>query len=63
MVLKEPNGVMIEHSLFFKFKVSNNQAEYEALIVKLTLAKNMGVSEVHCKTNSLLVVDQVKGTF
>ncbi|MCI65951.1 gag-pol polyprotein, partial [Trifolium medium] len=32
VVLEGPDGVLIEHSLCFSFKASNNQAEYEALI-------------------------------
>ncbi|XP_068474819.1 uncharacterized protein [Phaseolus vulgaris] len=32
VILEGPNGVLIEQSLRFAFKASNNQAEYEALI-------------------------------
>jgi hypothetical protein len=32
VVLEGPDGMMIEQSLRFAFKASNNQAEYEALI-------------------------------
>ncbi|MCI57074.1 gag-pol polyprotein, partial [Trifolium medium] len=32
VVLEGPDGVLIEQSLRFAFKASNNQAEYEALI-------------------------------
>lgn len=40
-MLERPNGIKIEHSLIFKFKVSNNPAEYEALIASLTLIKGI----------------------
>ena len=33
IILEGPNGVLIEQALRFTFKASNNQAEYEALIV------------------------------
>lgn len=39
IVLEGPNNTLIEHSLAFKFKVSNHHIEYEALIGGLTLAK------------------------
>ena len=42
VILEGPNGVLIEQSLRFAFKASNNQAEYEALIVGILLAKEMG---------------------
>ncbi|XP_072052252.1 uncharacterized protein [Arachis hypogaea] len=35
VLLKSSEGVVIEHSLRFSFKASNNQAEYEALIAGL----------------------------
>lgn len=41
IVLEGPNGFLLEHALVFKFKVSNNQAEYEALVAGLELAKDM----------------------
>ncbi|XP_068504039.1 uncharacterized protein [Phaseolus vulgaris] len=42
VILEGPNGVLIEQSLRFAFKESNNQAEYEALITGILLAKEMG---------------------
>jgi hypothetical protein len=39
VVLEGPDGVMIEQSLRFAFRASNNQAEYEALIAGMKLAK------------------------
>ena len=37
-----PNGLLIEQALRFAFKASNNQAEYEALIAGMLLAKEDG---------------------
>ena len=42
MILEGPNGLLIEQALRFAFKASNNQAEYEALIAGMLLAKEMG---------------------
>jgi len=42
VILEGPNGVLIEQSLRFAFKANNNQAEYEALIAGILLAKEMG---------------------
>ncbi|XP_014523638.1 uncharacterized protein LOC106779933 [Vigna radiata var. radiata] len=63
VVLEGPNGFLIEHSLIFKFKTSNNQAEYEALLAGLQLAKDMGARRVICRTDSQLVVGQMNGDF
>ncbi|XP_047181369.1 uncharacterized protein LOC124847835 [Vigna umbellata] len=52
VVVKGPNEFLLEHSLVFKFKTSNNQAKYEALVAELELAKDMGVRWVTCRTDS-----------
>ncbi|KAM2550056.1 hypothetical protein TB1_014347 [Malus domestica] len=44
LVLTTPDKVAIEYALRFKFKASNNEAEYEALIAGLRLAKHLGVT-------------------
>ncbi|XP_068497658.1 uncharacterized protein [Phaseolus vulgaris] len=63
IILEGPNGLLIEQALWFTFKVSNNQAEYEALIVGMLLAKEMGVKGLLAKSDSLLVTGQVTGEY
>ncbi|XP_027936199.1 uncharacterized protein LOC114191222 [Vigna unguiculata] len=63
IVIEGPGGFTVEHSLQFKFKASNNQAEYEALIVRLRLAKDLGAMRLKCNTDSKLVVGQVQGEY
>jgi len=63
VILEGPNGVLIEQSLRFAFKASNNQAEYEALIAGILLAKEMGAKVLMAKSDSLLVTGQVTGEF
>ena len=63
VILEGPNGVLIEQSLRFAFKASNNQAEYEALIAGMLLAREMGARSLVAKSDSLLVTGQVTGEF
>jgi len=63
VILEGPNGVLIEQSLRFAFKASNNQAEYGALIARILLAKEMGARVLMAKSDSLLVTGQVTGEF
>lgn len=63
VVLEGPNGVVLEQSLCFDFKVSNNQAEYEALIVGLRLAIDLGVEPVVAKSDSQLLTNQFSGDY
>jgi len=63
VILEGPNGVLIEQSLRFAFKASNNQVEYEALIAGMLLAREMGTRNLLAKSDSLLVTGQVTGEF
>jgi len=55
IVLEGPNGVLIEQALGFAFKASNNQAEYEALIAGMLLAKEMGAQSLVVKSDSQFI--------
>lgn len=63
IVLEGPEGILIEQSLRFEFKASNNQAEYEALILGMRLAKEMGATTLQARSDSQLVTGQVSGNF
>ena len=54
---------MAEYALRFSFKTSNNQAEYEALIVGLRIAKDLKVDKLRAHSDSQLVVGQTRGEF
>ncbi|XP_020202767.1 uncharacterized protein LOC109788450 [Cajanus cajan] len=63
IILEGPGKVVIEQSLRFGFKTSNNQAEYEALLAGLRLASDLGVGRIKCWSDSQVVTGQVNGTF
>ncbi|XP_068461593.1 uncharacterized protein [Phaseolus vulgaris] len=63
VILEGPNGLLIEQALRFAFKASNNQAEYEAVIAGMLLAKEMGAQSLLAKSDSLLVTGQVTGEY
>ncbi|XP_073109503.1 uncharacterized protein [Elaeis guineensis] len=50
--------MVIEYALQFDFKASNNQAEYEALIARLKIAKDLSVKRLWVFIDSQLVVKQ-----
>ena len=47
----------------FGFRASNNEAEYEAFIARLKLAKDVGAEKNEIFFNSILVVQQLKGEY
>lgn len=63
IVLEGPGELILEQSLCFRFQNNNNQAEYEAIISGLKLAKEVGVSHLMVKTDSQLIASQTKGDF
>ncbi|XP_068503717.1 uncharacterized protein [Phaseolus vulgaris] len=63
VILEGPHGLLIEQTLRFAFKAKNNQAEYEALITGMLLAKEMGAQRLLAKSDSLLVTSQVTGEY
>ncbi|XP_016192246.1 uncharacterized protein LOC107633126 [Arachis ipaensis] len=59
VILESPEGVIYEQSTKFKFPVSNNQAEYEALLGGLTLAREVGATKLELCSDSEVVTSQV----
>lgn len=56
LVLESPHGTKTLYAFKFCLKTSNNEAEYEALIAILKLAKNIGVEQFRALSNSMLVI-------
>ena len=52
IIIITPEGMGLEHSFRLGFKTSNNEAEYEALIVGLKTALNLGTQDVEVYSNS-----------
>ncbi|GAV76909.1 RVT_3 domain-containing protein [Cephalotus follicularis] len=63
LVLTSPDGWTLEYALRFGFKATNNEAEYEALISGLTIAKHLEVQKLEASTDSRLVVGLVSGEY
>jgi ribonuclease HI len=54
-----PRGKQLKHVFRILFKVSNNEAEYEALLHGLCLTISLGIKRLLIYVDSLLVVQQV----
>ncbi|XP_072060143.1 uncharacterized protein [Arachis hypogaea] len=63
IILENPAGVIYEQSIKFEFPVSNNQAEYEAFLGGLTLAREVGATRLEVSSNSQVVISQVNGSY
>ena len=56
-----PERITIEKSLRLGFSATNNEAEYETLLVGMTMIQKMGGKAMEVFSNSRLVVGQVQG--
>ncbi|KAL0462420.1 UNVERIFIED_CONTAM: hypothetical protein Slati_0129600 [Sesamum latifolium] len=56
-------GEDLEFAIKFDFKASNNEAEYEALVIGLRMAHETGAKHLLAYSDSQLVVKQVEGTY
>ncbi|RDX71215.1 hypothetical protein CR513_49452, partial [Mucuna pruriens] len=56
IILEGPKRVLIEQSLLSEFKANNNQAEYEALLATMRLAKELDAQILTAKSDSKLVL-------
>jgi len=63
VVLEGSGDLLLDQTLRFGFRATNNQTEYEALLVGLNLAYDMGAREVTCKSEFQVMVGQVNGEF
>ena len=63
LVLVSPEKVVIEKSLRLNFSVTNNEAEYETLLVGMAMVQRMGGKSIKLFSDLRLVVGQVRREF
>ena len=61
LVLVSPKKITIKKSLRLDFSATNNEVEYEALLVGMIMVQKMGGKAIEIFSDSGLVVGQVKG--
>ncbi|KAL0454251.1 UNVERIFIED_CONTAM: hypothetical protein Slati_0764300 [Sesamum latifolium] len=59
IVITTPQGEDLEFAIKFGFKASNNEAEYEALVIGLRMAHETGAKHLLAYSDSQLVVKQI----
>ncbi|XP_062085522.1 uncharacterized protein LOC133791619 [Humulus lupulus] len=63
VVLEAPSDLKIEEAIRLEQSTTNNEAEYEALIYGLELAREMGIQRLNVRGDSQLMIEQVAGNF
>jgi ribonuclease HI len=63
IILISSRGVIFEQSVRLEYFCTNNQAEYEAILLGLQILSSIGMKHVEAFGDSLLVVQKIAGTF
>ncbi|KAL0455608.1 UNVERIFIED_CONTAM: Pro-Pol polyprotein [Sesamum latifolium] len=63
IVVTSPQGEDLEFAIKFNFKASNNEAEYDALVIGMRMAHEAGARHLLAYSDSQLIVKQVEGTY
>ncbi|XP_071740189.1 uncharacterized protein [Rutidosis leptorrhynchoides] len=63
LMLIKPEGQEFTYALCFEFNTTNNEAEYEALLAGLRIAKEMKIKHLQAFVDSQLIANQVLGIF
>ncbi|GJZ48615.1 reverse transcriptase domain-containing protein, partial [Tanacetum coccineum] len=63
LMLINPEGKEYAYALRFKVKTTNNEVEYEALLARLQIAKEMEIESLEIFADSQLMVNQIKGAY
>nr|GEY50562.1 reverse transcriptase domain-containing protein [Tanacetum cinerariifolium] len=59
LIITNPEGMEFTYAIRFRFNATNNEAEYEALIASLRIARQIGVQNLQANVDSKLVANQV----
>ncbi|GJZ10737.1 reverse transcriptase domain-containing protein [Tanacetum coccineum] len=63
LVLIGPSGIEHTYALRLTFPSTNNKAEYEALLARLRIARQMNISNIEVKVDSKLVASQINRNY
>nr|XP_043618825.1 uncharacterized protein LOC122590711 [Erigeron canadensis] len=63
LMLISPESKEFTYALRFEFEVTNNEAEYEALLAGLRISRDMKIRNLQVYVDSQLVANQVKGDY
>ena len=53
----------LKYAAKLQFLATNNEVEYEALLIRLSLVKALDAKNLIVQTNSQLIIEQVKGDY
>ena len=61
MVLQYSEGLLVTHVVNFSFFISNNDAEYDVVLLNLRVARALSAISLELQCDSQLVASQIQG--
>ena len=62
-MITTPDGEILKYRVRLKFPATNNEAEYEGILMGLRFKKALGVKNLLIQSDSKLVIEQIKGEY
>ena len=63
MVMQSPEGDKLKHKIRLQYQATNNEIEYEALLIGLELTKSVEAKSILVLGDSQLIMGQINGTY
>ena len=63
VIIASLEGDILKYGVQLKFPLTNNEAEYETILTGLRIAQALGAKKAFLRSDSQLVIGQVKGDF
>ena len=63
VVITSPEGDVLKYGVQLKFPATNNEAEYEAILIGLRIVRALRAKNVSLRSDLQLVVKQIRGDF
>jgi ribonuclease HI len=63
VVLLSPEGQRFQYAVKLDFATTNNEAEYEAVVAGLAIARELGAHNIEIRSDSQVVVGQISGEY
>ena len=60
VIITTPDGEVLKYGVQLKFPTTNNEAEYEGILMGLRLGKAFGAKNLLVQSDSKLVIGQIK---
>ena len=63
VIITSLEGDILKYGVQLQFPATNNKVEYEAILTGLKIAKSMEAKNILLKSDSRLVIGQIKGDY